>query len=84
MPSRTPEEILLELQPIFQEALDQPGLEVTLTSNAVNTANWDSMAHIDLIEMVERHFRVRFSLGELQDLKDVKDLVRLILDKESE
>ena len=84
MSNCTPEEILLTLQPIFQEALDQPELQVTFTSNAMNTANWDSLAHIDLIEMVERRFKVRFGLGELQDLKEVGDLVRLILDKGSE
>ena len=48
----------------------------------MNTPNWDSLAHIDLIEMVERHFKVKFGLGELQDLKEVGDLVDLILEKE--
>lgn len=79
---KSPDEILAELQPIFQEALNQPTLTVTPASNATNTKNWDSIAHIELIEMVEMHFKVRFALGELQDLKEVADLIRLIQAKE--
>jgi acyl carrier protein len=75
------ESVLAELQPIFQESLDQPTLVVTRASSAMNTANWDSLAHIDLIENVERHFKVRFGLGELQELKQVGDLVDLIVEK---
>ncbi len=75
------EEILAELQPIFQEALAQPDLTVTPKSNAMNTKNWDSIAHIELIEMIEMHFKVRFALGELQDLKEVGDLIALIQTK---
>ena len=80
----TPEAVLTELQPIFEEVLEQPGLAVTRSSSSWNTPNWDSLAHIDLIEMSERHFAVKFSLSELQDLKEVGDLVDLILAKKAD
>jgi acyl carrier protein len=83
MSDLTAESILAELQPIFEEALDKPGLEVTLRSNAMNTPDWDSLAHIEIIELTELHFGVRFALGELQDLKEVEDLVNLILKKKN-
>ena len=81
MPDLSPDGVLAELQPIFEEALDTPGLIVTRDSNALNTRNWDSLAHIELIEIVERHFAVRFALGELQDLNAVGDLVDLVVEK---
>jgi acyl carrier protein len=81
MASQSPDEVLAQLQPIFEEALDQPGLKVTFQSSAANTANWDSLAHIDIIESVERRFHVKFGLGELQDLKNVGELVRLLIRK---
>ena len=81
MPDVSPDVVLAQLQPIFQEALNQPDLTVTRSSNANNTKNWDSLAHIELIEMVESHFKVRFALGELQDLKEVGDLIDLIVEK---
>ncbi len=83
MANLTAESVLAELQPIFEEALNTPGLTVTRGSNALNTKNWDSLAHIELIEMVERHFGVRFALGELQDLKEVGDLVDLVQEKKN-
>jgi len=83
MADLTPEAVLAELQPIFEEVLDHPGLRVTRNSNAWNTSNWDSLAQIDLIEMSERRFAVRFSLVELQDLKEVGDLVDLIIQKKA-
>jgi acyl carrier protein len=78
MATLTPDEVLAELQPIFQEALDEPELTVTRESNAMNTPNWDSLSHISIIEMVSHHFNVKFALAELQDLKDVGDLVNLV------
>jgi acyl carrier protein len=83
MTNFTPEAVLTELQPIFEEVLEQPGLTVTRSSSSWNTPNWDSLAHIDLIEMSERHFAVKFSLSELQNLKEVGDLVDLILAKKA-
>jgi acyl carrier protein len=76
-----PQQILDQLQPIFREILDQPDLTITRSSNALNTANWDSLSHIEIIEAVQRQFKVRFGLGELQDLKNVGDLVDLIHEK---
>ena len=81
MPEVSPDAVLAQLQPIFQEALNDASLTVTRSSNAHNTKNWDSLAHIELIEMVESHFKVRFALGELQDLKEVGDLVDLTVEK---
>ena len=81
MPDVSPDVVLAQLQPIFQEALNEPNLTVTRSSNANNTKNWDSLAHIELIEMVESHFKVRFALGELEELKEVGDLVDFIVAK---
>jgi acyl carrier protein len=81
MPDLTPDGVLADLQPIFKEALNDPRITVTRESNASNTPNWDSLTHIELIEMVERHYKVRFGLGELQDLKTVGDLVDLTIAK---
>ena len=77
----TPDEVLAQLQPIFEEALDEPGVTVTRESNATNTPNWDSLAHVSIIEMVSHHFKVRFALTELQDLKRVGDLVDMVVAK---
>jgi len=81
MPDLTPDAVLEELQPIFREALDAPDIVVTRDSSALNTPNWDSLAHIEIIEMTEHHFKVKFALGELHDLREVGDLVDLVVAK---
>ena len=71
-------QILERLQPIFCDVLDDQGLIITRQSNASNVEGWDSLAHINLIASIEQDLHVRFALGELQDLKDVGDMVDLI------
>jgi acyl carrier protein len=81
MPALTPDKVLAELQPIFEEALDEPGITVTRESNASNTPHWDSLAYVAIIEMVSHHFKIRFALEELEGLKKVGDLVDLVVVK---
>lgn len=81
MPIWTDDAVLTELQPMFQEVLNADDLTITRTSSAMNTRNWDSLAHIELIEMVEHHFKIRFDLAELQKFKQVGDLVDLLVAK---
>ncbi len=70
--------ILEQLQPIFQDVLDQPDLVITRQSDASSVEDWDSLAHVNIVTAVERHFKVKFALGELQELKNVGDMVDLV------
>ena len=73
--------ILEQLQPIFQDVLDQPDLVITRQSDASNVEDWDSLAHVNLVTAIERRFKIRFALGELQELKNVGDMIDLIKTK---
>ena len=75
------DDILTQLQPIFQDILDQPDLVTTRESNAQNVEDWDSLAHINLVTSIERHFKIKFALGELQELKNVGEMIDLIEQK---
>ena len=77
----TDNEVLDRLQPIFRDVLDDESLVITPSSNATNTPHWDSLSHVNLIVSVQSEFKVKFALGELQDLKNVGDLVALIQKK---
>ena len=71
-------EILTKLNPIFKDILDQDDLEISRESNAQNTEDWDSLAHINLITSIEKEFDIRFNLGELEDLKNVGEMIDLL------
>ena len=72
---------LSRVQDIFRDVLGQPGLALTRDSNAANVQGWDSLAHVNLIWSIEQEFAVRFGLGELQDLKNVGELIDLLEQK---
>jgi acyl carrier protein len=75
------EAVIRELDPIFQDILDQPDLRLTPESNASNVEGWDSLAHVNLVMAIEQQMRVRFALGELQALKNVGEMADLIIKK---
>ena len=66
--------LLPELQEIIRSVFDQPDLVITRETNASNVDGWDSLAHINLVAAIESKFKIRFALGELEDLKNVGDL----------
>jgi len=70
--------ILEELQPIFRDILDQPDLVITRESNANTVEDWDSLAHINLVTSIEKRYKIKFALGELQELKNVGEMIDLI------
>jgi acyl carrier protein len=71
-------DILAALQPIFRDILDQPDLVVNAESNAATVDGWDSLAHVNLVTAIEKLYRIRFALGELQELNNVGEMVTLI------
>jgi acyl carrier protein len=73
--------ILERLQPIFREVLDNPSLSVTAEDSGHTVDGWDSLAHVSLIAAVEQEFGVRFALGELEELRNIGDMIRLIEQK---
>ena len=74
-------QILTRLQPIFQEVFENPSLTVSRESSATTVEGWDSIAHVNLIAAVEEAFGVRFALGELEELRNVGDMIDLIARK---
>jgi acyl carrier protein len=70
--------IIQEIQPIFADVLDSPDLQLTRESNGHNVDGWDSLAHINLVLAIEKHYKIKFALGELQDLKNVGEMAALI------
>ncbi len=73
--------IVTEIEPIFRDILDLPDLQLTRESNAANVEGWDSLAHVNLVIAVEKRYKIRMALGELQDLRNVGDMVDLIRKK---
>lgn len=72
---------LSEVQEIFRAVFDEPELVITRESSASTVEGWDSLAHINLLNSIERNYKIRFALGETEALKNVGDLLDLIENK---
>ena len=74
-------EILDQVSNILKNTFDDQSINIENNTSADDIDEWDSLSHIELISNIESHFKIRFALGELQDLKNVGDMVDLISSK---
>jgi acyl carrier protein len=70
--------VMAELADVFRTVFDDPEITVTEATSADDVSGWDSMTHIALIVETECRFGVTFAAAELDSLRRVGDLARLI------
>jgi acyl carrier protein len=70
-------EIYAKLQSIFDSVFMSP-VVLTPELTAKDVEEWDSLIHVSLVLAVEDGFGIRFRVGEVEDAKNVGDLVLLI------
>jgi acyl carrier protein len=73
--------LLNEVQNIFRNVFDRPDLMISRESSASTVDDWDSLNHINLITAISKAYKVKFALGELEELKNVGDLLDLLHSK---
>ena len=74
-------EILKKFKPIFFKIFNNKKVNINLKSSAATIKNWDSLAQISIILNVEKMFKIKFKVSEIADLKNVEDMISLILKK---
>jgi acyl carrier protein len=73
-----PTPIAEKVQAIFQDVFDDRELRIDRSTSAATVPGWDSLAHVNLVGAIQEEFKVKFALGELEQLKNVGDLLDLI------
>lgn len=71
-------EIYDRLNDIFQDVFDDDSLSVTPNTTAADIEDWDSLSHITLMAAVEDEFRMKFSMKEVVEMKNVGEMVSII------
>lgn len=77
----TKEMIFNNVQEIFRDIFDDEDLIINDNTNSDTIEDWDSLNHINLVSAIEKEFKIKFSLPELLNLKDVGEMNSLILEK---
>jgi acyl carrier protein len=74
-----------ELQDIFRRVFDDDQLTITDKTAAADVDGWDSMAHVNLIIAIEKHFDISFTARDLAAMhgpgQNVESLVGLLTAK---
>ena len=70
-----------KLTTIFREVFDDEAIVLNDQMTANDIGSWDSLSHMLMISQVEDAFSIRFSLREINKLKNVGVLIRLIESK---
>jgi len=74
-------EVLVKLTEIFRNVFNNTNLVLSdeLTANDVD--KWDSLSHMILISEIEKAFSIQFKLKDLNKMKNVGDMINIILFK---
>lgn len=58
-----------------------PQSELSAFSSPENTVGWDSLAHMDLVVALEKHFGIRFSPRDIMQIDSLQRAIELVLSK---
>ena len=75
------EEVFERLNSVFQDVFDDESIEVTETTTADDIEDWDSLEHINLVAAVEKEFKIKFSMGQIVSMKNVGEMINIMLEK---
>lgn len=75
------DEIYERLNGVFRDVFDDEEIVVNDTTTADDIEDWDSLEHINLMVAVETEFGIKFNIGEVNNFKNVGEMVDAIIGK---
>ncbi len=77
----TKESIYERLNGIFQDVFDDEEITVHENTVADDIEDWDSLEHINLVVAIEEEFGMKFKMSEVTGMKNVGEMVEIILER---
>lgn len=75
----TRETIYEKLNEVFQDVFDDDSITVNAETTSDDIEDWDSLEHINLVSAVEKEFGVKFTMAQVVGMKNVGEMVDIIL-----
>jgi acyl carrier protein len=57
------------MESVFRRVFGDDQIALNESTTAADVDGWDSLAHINLIIALEKHFKIRFATAEISSLK---------------
>ena len=64
---------------MFRDVFDDEEIVVNDSTTSSDIEDWDSLEHINLVSAVEQAFGIKFSMGQVVTMKNVGEMVDIIL-----
>ena len=74
-------EIIADLTKIMEKIFDVSDLKISMDTVATDVEDWDSLNHIQMVVAVEKHFKIKFSAAQIQNWKNVGEIIDSISSK---
>ena len=75
------EELTARVTDIFRNNFDDDEIVLTDETTAADIEDWDSLEQINLLVEMEREFGIKFTVGEVEGLRNVGEMLDLIESK---
>lgn len=76
-------EIIEKLTAIFHEIFNDESIVLNDEMTSADVENWDSLTHMLMVTSVEEQFGIKFKLKDLNAMKNVGDIVRIIGERQA-
>lgn len=80
----TRESVFEKVNEVFQDVFDDKSITVGETTTSADVEDWDSLEHINLIVAIENCFGMKFNMGEVTSMKNVGEMVDIIMERGKE
>lgn len=78
------EALLKAVNEVFWDVFDNETLDIREETTAADVDGWDSLRHITLIENIEDRFDIRFTMLEVNGMKNVGEMLDIIAERAGE
>ena len=68
------DDVLKKVNEIFIDVLDDPSIVLARATTAKDVDDWDSLTHIELVVAIEKAFKTKFTLAEVQGFRNVGEM----------
>ena len=73
------EKIYERLNNVFRDVFDDDSICVKPETTSNDIEDWDSLEHINLVVAVEQEFGMKFNMNEVTTMKNVGEMVEIIM-----